>query len=57
MTEAEFERDCQRLWSEIEDAVAIFYTAEEIQDCARRNENVLDACVAQFLVGASYVQS
>ena len=43
MTEAEFERNCRHLWSEIEDAVAIFYTAEEIQDCARRDENILDA--------------
>ena len=43
MTEAEFERDCRRLWSEIEDAVAIFYTAEEIQDCGRRDENILNA--------------
>ena len=43
MTETEFERNCERLWGEIEDAVAIFYTAEEIQDCARRDESVLNA--------------
>ena len=43
MTEAEFERNCERLWGEIEGAVAIFYTAEEIQDCARRDESILNA--------------
>lgn len=43
MTEAEFERNCERLWGEIEDAVAMFYTAEEVQDCARRDENILNA--------------
>src|ERR1051325_5771755 len=43
MTDDEFERNCQCLWGEIEDAVEIFYTAEEIQDCARRDENILNA--------------
>jgi hypothetical protein len=43
MTEAEFERNCERLWCEIEDAVAIFYTAEEIQSCARGDEDILNA--------------
>jgi chromosomal replication initiation ATPase DnaA len=43
MTEGEFERNCGRLWSEVEDAIAVFYTAEEIQDCARRDEHILDA--------------
>jgi hypothetical protein len=49
MTETEFERNSAALWGQIEDALAVYYTFEQINDLARTNGNVLDALQADAL--------
>jgi hypothetical protein len=49
MTEAEFEKNCSDLWGDIEEAIAVFYTSEEINDHALNDEAILDAIQADAL--------
>src|ERR1039458_7134888 len=43
MTEPEFERNSSALWGQVEDALAVYYTFEQINDLARTNADILDA--------------
>ena len=49
MTEAEFEKNCSDLWGDIEEAIAVFYTSEEINNLALNQEAILDAIQANAL--------
>jgi hypothetical protein len=43
MTEAEFERNSSALWGQVEDALAVYYTFEQINGLAGTDADVLDA--------------
>lgn len=49
MTDAEFEKNCSDLLKDIEQAIAVFYTSEEINDLALKDKAILDAIQANAL--------
>lgn len=49
MTETEYWRNCQDLWGEIEEAIAVFYTLEEITSLTAKDEAILECVQADAL--------
>jgi len=49
MTEAEFETNASALWGQIEDALAIYYAFEQLNDLALGNNDIVDIVQADAL--------